>query len=107
MNQTAKGIFNLMLKLSYTLFSFGIALTIKSGASLDQQKVIAYISDAEGKSFLIVLAILGFLILSILKVIKEDSLLPAETKKQFNFFADILRTVFYTLSLVFVAPFVF
>lgn len=73
MNQTAKGFFNLMLNLSYTLFAFGVALTIQNGASIDQQKVIVYISDARGKSFLIVLAILGFMIISILKVIKEGS----------------------------------
>jgi hypothetical protein len=73
MDQTAKGFFNLILKLSYTLFAFGIALTIQGGMSIDQQKVIVYIGDARGKSFLITLAILGFLIISILNVIKEGS----------------------------------
>ena len=73
MDHTAKGFFNLILKLSYTLFAFGVALTIQGGIGIDQQKIIVYIGDARGKSFLITLAILGFVIISILNVIKEDS----------------------------------
>jgi hypothetical protein len=65
------------------------------------------VNSTYGLSFLIVLAILGFTIISILKVIKEDSKLPATTNRQLNFIADIIRFVFYTLSLVFVGPFVF
>lgn len=107
MDQTAKGFFNLILKLSYTIFAFGIALTIKSGIGIDQQKVIVFVGDARGKSFLITLAILGFIIISIEKVIKEDSELPAISNKQFNFFSDILTLAFYIISLVFVGPFVF
>jgi hypothetical protein len=70
MDQTAKGFFNLFLKLSYTLFSFGIVLTIQGGTNIGQQKIILFVNNTKGKSFLIALAILGFMIISILKVIK-------------------------------------
>lgn len=56
---------------------------------------------------MITLIILGVTVLTLLKIVKEDSKITAKTKKAFNFIVDILRTIFYILSLIFVQPFVF
>lgn len=45
--------------------------------------------------------------LTLLKIVKEDNRITAESKRTFNCWVDILRTAFYTLSLIFVQPFVF
>jgi hypothetical protein len=50
---------------------------------------------------------LGVCILTILKTIKEDNKITPTTKRLYNFLIDIARTDFYTLSLVFIQPFVF
>ena len=45
--------------------------------------------------------------LTLLKIVKEDNKITAESKRTFNCWVDVLRTAFYVSSLVFVRPFVF
>jgi hypothetical protein len=50
---------------------------------------------------------MGVFILAILKVVKQDNKIAPTTKKTLNFIVDIVRTILYVLSLVFVQPFVY
>ncbi len=105
-NQTLKAVFNILLKFAYLIFIVGVILTIQS-KSINEQNSIKYIQQGRNQAFLITLIILGVTVLTLLKIVKEDSKITAKTKKAFNFIVDILRTIFYILSLIFVQPFVF
>ncbi len=105
-NAGLKAIFNILLKVSYSLFTIGLIVTIGDG-TLNQDSFVQYVKDSSNKSLLIMLCILGFIILIMLRELRGDDTLEAAQKKTINLFVDILRVIFYVLIIVFIRRFVF
>ena len=105
-NGGLKTIFNIMLKVSYSLFTIGVIVTIGDG-TLNEQSFVKYVKNSSNKSLIIILCILGFIILLSLQELRGDDTLEAAQKKTINLFVDILKLIFYSLIIVFIRPFVF